>query len=317
MLYLSTSAQDIHTAVELLQSGQQVALPTETVYGLAADASNPQAVRGIFEAKGRPADHPLIVHLATAEWMSLWASHVPEIAWRLAEVFWPGPLTLVLPVASTVTPLVTGGQPTVALRVPAHPVMQAVLKQLGKGLAAPSANPFGQISPTTAAHVRRHLQGRIAAVVDGGPCGVGIESTILDLSGERPTILRPGAITADMLKPYLQVVDKPAVDAPRVPGSLASHYAPRTPCFRIAPDFDHQPMPGQQIGVLAMSPPSWPIAHFWQMPAEPEAYAQALYAMLHEADSAGCDALFIVLPPQTPAWLAVLDRVNRATREFS
>ncbi|PKO59621.1 MAG: threonylcarbamoyl-AMP synthase, partial [Betaproteobacteria bacterium HGW-Betaproteobacteria-17] len=160
---------------------------------------NPAAVARIFALKGRPVDHPLIVHLAATEQLSDWVTEVPEVVWRLASAFWPGPLTLVLPAARTVSPLVTGGQTTVALRVPAHPVPQAVLRQFGRGLAAPSANPFGQISPTTAAHVRRHLAGKIAAVVDGGPCPVGIESTIVDLSSEHPRILRPGAITTEML----------------------------------------------------------------------------------------------------------------------
>ena len=199
MLQLTSHPDDLSTAVNLLRAGEVVGLPFETVYGLAADATNPDALRAIFRAKGRPADHPLIVHLAATEQLSDWVTEVPEVVWRLASAFWPGPLTLVLPAARTVSPLVTGGQTTVALRVPAHPVPQAVLRQFGRGLAAPSANPFGQISPTTAAHVRRHLAGKIAAVVDGGPCLVGIESTIVDLSREHPRILRPGAITTDML----------------------------------------------------------------------------------------------------------------------
>ncbi|MBW3551270.1 MAG: threonylcarbamoyl-AMP synthase, partial [Proteobacteria bacterium] len=161
MLHLTASAADLTAAVDLLRAGELVALPTETVYGLAADATNPEAVRAIFRAKGRPADHPLIVHLAAAEQLPDWADVVPETAWRLASAFWPGPLTIVLPAARTVSPLVTGAQPTVALRVPAHPVFQSVLRRLDRGLAAPSANPFGLISPTDAVHVQRHLAGRI------------------------------------------------------------------------------------------------------------------------------------------------------------
>ena len=219
MLQLTSHPDDLSTAVNLLRAGELVALPFETVYGLAADATNPDALRAIFRAKGRPADHPLIVHLAATEQLSDWVTEVPEVVWRLASAFWPGPLTLVLPAARTVSPLVTGGQTTVALRVPAHPVPQAVLRQFGRGLAAPSANPFGQISPTTAAHVRRHLAGKIAAVVDGGPCLVGIESTIVDLSREHPRILRPGAITTDMLARHLFLAGTVAAAAPRVPGS--------------------------------------------------------------------------------------------------
>ncbi len=314
MLRLTSRPDDLAIAVELLRAGKLVALPTETVYGLAADATNPEAVRAIFRAKGRPADHPLIVHLATAEQMRDWAVDIPEVAWRLAAAFWPGPLTLVLPAAPTVSPLLTGGQTTVALRVPAHPVLQAVLRQLGFGLAAPSANPFGQISPTTAAHVERHLAGRIAAVVDGGACQVGIESTILDLSGERPRILRPGAITAEMLARHLSLADGATGAAPRVPGALASHYAPRTPCYRIPAGLDTAPFPGRRAGLLARHPASWPVAKFWLMPERPRDYARALYRALHEADASGCEVLLIELPPDEPAWAAVHDRLCRATR---
>lgn len=316
MLQLTSRPRALSTAVNLLRAGELVALPFETVYGLAGDATNPDALRAIFRAKGRPADHPLIVHLASAEQLPDWAAAVPEAAWRLASAFWPGPLTLVLPAARTVSPLVTGGQTTVALRVPAHPVPQAVLLQLGRALAAPSANPFGQISPTTAAHVRSHLAGKIAAVVDGGPCAVGIESTIVDLSSEHPRILRPGAITAEMLAAYLSLSDTVAAAAPRVPGALASHYAPRTPCYRIPAELTAAPFPGQRIGLLALRRPDWPVAKFWPMPAQPEGYARALYAALHEADASNCEILLIALPPDEPAWAAIHDRLLRATRSL-
>ena len=316
MLQLTSRPRALSTAVNLLRAGELVALPFETVYGLAGDATNPEALRAIFRAKGRPADHPLIVHLASAEQLPDWAAAVPEAAWRLASAFWPGPLTLVLPAARTVSPLVTGGQTTVALRVPAHPVPQAVLLQLGRALAAPSANPFGQISPTTAAHVRSHLAGKIAAVVDGGPCAVGIESTIVDLSSEHPRILRPGAITAEMLAAYLSLSDTVAAAAPRVPGALASHYAPRTPCYRIPAELTAAPFPGQRIGLLALRRPDWPVAKFWPMPAQPEGYARALYAALHEADASNCEILLIALPPDEPAWAAIHDRLLRATRSL-
>ena len=312
MLQLTSRPRALSTAVNLLRAGELVALPFETVYGLAGDATNPDALRAIFRAKGRPADHPLIVHLASAEQLPDWAAAVPEAAWRLASAFWPGPLTLVLPAARTVSPLVTGGQTTVALRVPAHPVPQAVLLQLGRALAAPSANPFGQISPTTAAHVRSHLAGKIAAVVDGGPCAVGIESTIVDLSSEHPRILRPGAITAEMLAAYLSLSDTVAAAAPRVPGALASHYAPRTPCYRIPAELTAAPFPGQRIGLLALRRPDWPVAKFWPMPAQPEGYARALYA----ADASNCEILLIALPPDEPAWAAIHDRLLRATRSL-
>lgn len=316
MLQLTPSPDDLSTAVNLLRSGELVALPFETVYGLAGDATNPDALRAIFHAKGRPADHPLIVHLASADQLPDWAAEVPEAACRLATAFWPGPLTLVLPAARMVSPLVTGGQTTVALRVPAHPVPQAVLRQFGRGLAAPSANPHGQISPTTAEHVGRHLAGEIAAVVDGGACPVGIESTIVDLSSEHPRILRPGAITPEMLARHLPLAAAPAAAAPRVPGALASHYAPRTPCYRIPAGLDEAPFPDQRTGLLAQHPPAWPVTKFWPMPSHPEDYARALYAALHDADASGCETLLIVLPPDEPAWAAIHDRLRRATRSL-
>jgi L-threonylcarbamoyladenylate synthase len=316
MLQLTSSPDDLSTAVNLLRAGELVALPFETVYGLAADATNPDALRALFRAKGRPSDHPLIVHLAAASELPDWAAEVPEAAWRLAAAFWPGPLTLVLPAARTVSPLLTGGQPTVALRVPAHPVPQAVLRQLGRGLAAPSANPFGQISPTTAAHVRQHLAGKIAAVVDGGACPVGIESTIVDLSSEHPRILRPGAITTEMIGRHVFLAGPVAAAAPRVPGALATHYAPRTPCYRIPAGLTEAPFPRQRTGLLAQRPANWPVTRFWPMPSQPEDYARALYAALHEADASGCEILLIALPPDEPDWAAIHDRLQRASRSL-
>ena len=320
MLYLTSSAGDVTAAVDRLRAGELVALPTETVYGLAADATNPDAVRAIFHAKCRPADHPLIVHIAGAEQLPIWADKVPEAAWRLASAFWPGPLTMVLPAARAVSPLVTGGQPTVALRVPAHPVFQSVLQQFGRGLAAPSANPFGQISPTTAAHVQHYLDGRIAAVVDGGPCLVGIESTIVDLSGDHPRILRHGMITAEVLAQHLPRITTTTTTTtapvPRVPGTLASHYAPRKPCYRILADLAESPFRNRRLGLLAHRPADWPVTKYWAMPAQPDDYARVLYSTLHQADASDCDVLLIVLPPDEPSWLALHDRLRRATRSL-
>lgn len=316
MLHLTADAGDLTIAVDLLRAGKLVALPTETVYGLAADATNPGAVRAIFHAKGRPPAHPLIVHLAEAGQLPEWADAVPQTAWRLASAFWPGPLTMVLPAARTVSRLVTGGQPTVALRVPAHPVFQSVLRQLGRGLAAPSANPFGLISPTVAEHVQRHLAGKIAAVVDGGPCTVGIESTIVDLTGDHPCILRPGMVTASALAQYLPGIataTAPA-SAPRVPGTLAAHYAPRKPCYRIPADLAESPFVNRKLGLLAHRAPDWPVTRYWAMPEQPDDYARVLYSTLHQADAGDCDILLIALPPDEPSWAAVHDRLRRATR---
>lgn len=321
MLQLTSSDEHLVAAVNLLRAGELVALPTETVYGLAADATNPAALRAVFRAKGRPADHPLIVHLASAEQLPAWADPVPEAAWQLASVFWPGPLTMVLPAARTVSPLVTGGQPTVALRVPAHPVFQSVLRQLGRGLAAPSANPFGRISPTSAAHVQSQLEGRIAAVIDGGPCRVGIESTIVDLTGDHPRILRPGMITAENLARHLPRMEAAAATAtatpPRVPGALASHYAPRKPCYRIPADLAEPPFVGRRLGLLSHRAVDWPVTRYWPMPAKPDDYARVLYSTLHQADASDCDVLLIMLPPDEPSWSAVHDRIHRATRPYS
>ncbi|HEX8536244.1 MAG TPA: L-threonylcarbamoyladenylate synthase, partial [Cystobacter sp.] len=203
-------------------------MPTETVYGLAANAEDELAVRRVFAIKGRPATHPLIVHVADAQALSSWARLVPEHAWRLAEAFWPGPLTLVLPRSPRATDAVTGGQDTVALRVPHHPLARAVLEALGGGVAAPSANRFGRVSPTTAEHVRADLGADVDLVLDGGPCTVGVESTIVDLSQEEPAVLRPGGLAVEELSRVLgRPVPVRVSSTVRVSGSLASHYAPR------------------------------------------------------------------------------------------
>ncbi|PRP71026.1 threonylcarbamoyl-AMP synthase [Chromobacterium amazonense] len=315
MKSLHPTPEDLDLAASLLRQGQLVALPTETVYGLAGDATNPEAVAAIFRAKNRPADHPLIVHLPGLGHLMNWAASVPDPAWPVIERFWPGPLTLVLPARSDVPAIINAGQDTVALRWSNHPLLQQVLDRLQRPVAAPSANPFCRISPTTAEHVRSHLEGQIAAVLDGGPCAVGIESTILDLSGPRPAILRPGAISADMLAPYLDLAEKAAPGAPRVPGNLALHYSPRQPCYRMErKEAESSAVLWQECAVLAIDAPSTAPAWFRQMPSTPDAYAQALYAALHEADGSRCSSVLVVLPPDEPAWRAVRDRLLRAAR---
>ncbi|OHX11249.1 threonylcarbamoyl-AMP synthase [Chromobacterium sphagni] len=323
MKSLSPTPEGLDQAAALLRAGELVAVPTETVYGLAADATQPDAVAAIFRAKNRPADHPLIVHLPGLEQLNEWAARVPDCAWPVIERFWPGPLTLVVPASPKVPAIVNAGQNTVALRWSSHPLLQALLDRLQRPVAAPSANPFCRISPTTADHVRAHMEGRIAAVVDGGPCAVGIESTILDLSGARPAILRPGAITAAMLAPYLDLAEAAAPDAPRVPGNLASHYAPRQPCYRLeaaeaaaaaaAAESAHE-AGWQHAAVLAIEPPAARCGWFKRMPPTPEGYAQTLYSALHEADVSGCLTVWIVLPPDEVAWRAVRDRLQRAAQ---
>jgi len=231
------SDREIEKAAEILRAGGLVAFPTETVYGLGADASNPAAVKKIFAAKGRPADHPVIVHIADMSELKHWAAEVPRAAWLLAEKFWPGPLTMVLKRSQHVNDLISGGQNTVGLRVPGHTVAQQLLKAFGGGIAAPSANKFGRLSPTSAIHVREELANAVEMVLDGGPCDVGIESTIVDLTHEPPAILRPGRVSAQQIADALLVpLGEPTVDRPRVPGSLASHYAPRAPLKIVHPD---------------------------------------------------------------------------------
>ena len=227
----------IARAADRLRAGMLVAFPTETVYGLGADAGNPEAVRRIFAAKGRPADHPVIVHLHDAAQMADWARAVPEAAQKLAAAFWPGPLTLILPRASHVADVVTGGQDSVGLRVPSHPVARALLAAFGGGIAAPSANRFGRISPTTAQHVADDLGDAVAMILDGGACAVGIESTIVAFTGDQPVLLRPGGIGVAALSRALgRPLARRRCGAPRASGTLASHYAPRTPATLVAAD---------------------------------------------------------------------------------
>ena len=312
MLILCSSAADLQRAAEILREGGLVAFPTETVYGLGARADEAGAVAKIFAAKGRPADHPLIVHLPAAEAIDAWARDVPETARRLAERFWPGPLTLILRRAPGVLDAVTGGQDTVGLRVPGNPVARGLLQAAGLGVAAPSANRFGRISPTTAEHVITELEGRVDAVVDGGPCDVGVESTIVDLSGEAPRLLRPGGITAEALQQVLgRAPLPPDAEAPRVPGALASHYAPTTRMV-LATDVAEavsDAAPNGEVVVLGLSSPRDDV-RWVVMPDDPVAYARVLYARLREADESSAQTIVVERPPET--WAAVIDRLGRA-----
>lgn len=318
-------ANEIARAAALLRAGELVALPTETVYGLAADASNPSAIGRIFAAKGRPADHPLIVHLSAASHLERWAVDIPDAARKLAAAFWPGPLTLILKRHPSVLDAVTGGQETVGLRVPNHPLTLQILREFdgasGGGLAAPSANRFGRVSPTTAAHVREELGDAVAMIVDGGPCAVGIESTILDLSGAEVRILRPGMLDAAAIARVLGYPPEfgGAQNAPRVSGSLETHYAPRTPLQLVATaDLAATTrlalVAGRRIAVLAAPP--FAIEHpdiaWFPASADPAQFAHDLYARLHELDAMGRDLILVVAPPEEDAWRAVSDRLRRA-----
>ncbi|CAG4884593.1 Threonylcarbamoyl-AMP synthase [Georgfuchsia toluolica] len=340
-------------AVELLRAGELVAFPTETVYGLGADAGNPVALAKIFAAKGRPADHPLIVHIADISHLGQWAREIPDAAHLLAKAFWPGPLTLILKRQPNVPDLVTGGQDTVGLRIPNHPLALQLLTMFngagGSGLAAPSANRFGRISPTSAQHVRDELGAAVALVLDGGPCTVGIESTIVDLSRDEPVILRPGIISAEQIAQALhrsfplapggrgcheaagegitvrpeqnrhsRAGGNPATSAPRAPGSLAAHYAPATPmrlvpAATLAAEVERCMHAGRRIAVLSVHPFAAHERLLWRQASSAAGqYAHDLYLNLRTLDQAGVDLILVEAPPQGSEWTAVNDRLGRA-----
>ena len=328
---------DFARAVALLQAGELVAFPTETVYGLGADAANPDAVARIFAAKGRPADHPLIVHLAGDGYLERWARDIPKSAWELAEAFCPGPLTMILPRGPETPYAVTGGQETVGVRVPAHPIALELLREYARagggrngmsGIAAPSANKFGRISPTEAAHVREELGDAVALILDGGRSNVGIESTIIDLSRpeQPPRILRPGHVTPEQIAEVIGAQPEfahrqTAANTPRVSGSLDGHYAPTTP-MRIVPAEQLAAYlanaardSSATVGLLlrgAPEPRAEARIRIRRLPDSPEGFARGLYATLRELDQAGCDQILVEALPHTPDWTAVADRLRRA-----
>jgi L-threonylcarbamoyladenylate synthase len=313
----TADARDIAQAVAVLRAGRLVAFPSETVYGLGADAANPDAVRRIFEAKGRPADHPVIVHVASAKQLGDWARDIPAAAFALAAAFWPGPMTLVLRRQPHVSDLVTGGQDTVGIRVPSHPVAQALLRAFGGGIAGPSANRFGRISPTTADHVREELGDRIDLVLEGGESDVGIESTIIDLSGPEPALLRPGMLDLARAEALLGVpLRAPGSASPRVSGMLASHYAPRTPTRQVAPDAiaAEALSAGGRVAVLARRPrpAELAVARWIEAAVDAGGYAHDLYAHLRTLDREGVDLILVEAVPESPDWAAIRDRLGRA-----
>jgi L-threonylcarbamoyladenylate synthase len=305
---------EIGRAVRALRAGELVAFPTETVYGLGADARNAAAVRRIYALKGRPPGHPLIVHLASAAELHDWAAVVPEPARRLAARFWPGPLTLIVPRAAGVLDELTGGQPTIALRVPSHPLARRLLAAFGGGIAAPSANRYGRVSPTTAAHVREEFGAAVPIVLDGGACSVGLESTIVSCLGEL-LLLRPGGITVPELEAVVGKVRRAERgEGPRAPGGSAAHYAPQTP-LQLAAGADFvAAATAPAVAVLAQGParagyrgPLWIDAGH-----DPERYGHDLYAHLRRLDHSGAGAIVVEAPPAGAAWEAVGDRLARA-----
>lgn len=316
----------LNDAVQILNSGGLVAFPTETVYGLGADASNPVAVEKIFAAKERPHNHPLIVHLATIDEVTNWARDFPETAQRLSAAFWPGPLTMILAKQPQVSDVVTGKQATIGLRMPQHPVAQALLKAFGRGIAAPSANKFTRISPTTATAVREELGDAVDLILDGGDCTVGLESTIVDLSQGLPVILRPGMISAAAIADVLEMdvvasQHQPMMTRPRAPGMHHLHYAPNTRTHLVAADEVApllQQMDADQypIALILCSDHSLivhPQCHIVRLSTDPTLYARELYRTLRELDQQGFKQLLIEAPPATAGWDAIRDRVLKAT----
>ena len=317
MQVLGSSAEEVSRAAAILRSGGVVAFPTETVYGLGARADRTDAVRRVFEAKGRPPSHPLIVHLPGVESLEDWAREVPDAAHRLAARFWPGSLTMILRRSPLASDVVTGGQDTVGLRVPNHPVALALLREVGVGMAAPSANRFGHVSATTAAHVVDDFGDTIDAVLDGGACAFGLESTIVDLSSGIARLLRPGAIPRGEIESVLGMeLSGPVESAPRVPGALASHYAPTTP-LRLVDSAALDELPGEPEGrvcVLSFRPPRHgdPQLVWIEMPSGPEHYARVLYDVLRRADRFAAAVILVERPPDDIAWEAIRDRLMRA-----
>ena len=305
----------VRRAAEILRAGGLVAFPTETVYGLGADASNPAAVERLYRVKGRPGGHPVIVHFASADNAFAFAREIPEEAGALAERFWPGPLTLILKRSALARDFVTGGQDSVGLRVPSHPVANDLLSTFGSGVAAPSANRFGRISPTTAAHVREDLGEDVDLVLEGGASDVGIESTILDLSGAGMVLLRPGRITGGQIEEILgSKLSEKNPESPRHSGGLEQHYAPRTPARLVPTHVLDQEIARlkNRVAVLAFSRPDERVDFWLRMPRDADDYARKLYGALRELDSARCELILVEAPPETPDWAAVNDRLRRA-----
>ncbi len=324
MTIFNANSEAIKQAVNHLKNGQLVAFPTETVYGLGADASNPEAVKRIFSAKNRPANHPLIVHLACFDQFEHWAQNIPESAFKLAQHFFPAPLALILKKRTDVQTLATGGQDTIALRVPNHPIALELLRAFDGGIAAPSANKFCRISPTQAQHVADELGENVEMILDGGACQIGVESTILDLSGDKPTLLRFGQITRSSLESVLRMpifipnsLEKITV---RTAGMMATHYAPVTKSLRFDTNLLADLLlqnANKKIGILTCGSqmPTTENHIVISLPVDSVIYAQNLYAKLRELDSLKLDLILVEKPPQHEAWQAINDRLGKATHD--
>ncbi|TXJ79139.1 threonylcarbamoyl-AMP synthase [Streptomyces lavendulae] len=318
---MTASTSDIEQAAGVLRAGGLVALPTETVYGLGANAEDPAAVARIFQVKGRPPTHPLIVHIGHADLLDEWVEDVPAAARLLAEHLWPGPLTLVLRRGRRVPLEATGGLDTVAVRVPDHPVALALLDAFGGGVTAPSANRFGSVSPTTTDHVRAELGDAVDFVLEGGPCAVGVESTIVDVTGDTPSILRPGGVTREELEAVVgRPLDVPSSSRVRVPGQHPSHYAPRARVVLVEPEkvlaeAELAQESGHRVGVFLPSSSAGAVVKVHAMvpvPRSAAAYARELYGFLRGFDEQGCDLIFASLPAEEGLGLAIANRLRRA-----
>lgn len=298
----------IQQAVALLNQGELVAFPTETVYGLGADATNPEAIAKIFKVKGRPQNHPVIVHIADMSQLNHWARNIPDYAYQLAEQYWPGPMTLILPVAEAVSPLITGNQPSIGIRMPSHPIAQELLKAFGKGIVAPSANRFGHVSTTTAEHVKTELGNDVALIIDGGACDVGLESTIIDCTSDEPRILRPGPIIIETKNTSQQNI-------PRASGSLEKHYAPATPLYILSLEQMVQKInPSEKIAIMSFAVLKVSQNIVWRrMPLNAEQCGKKLYATLRELDQLGVSKILVEALPEGKTWDAIRDRLTRAS----
>ncbi|WP_044976811.1 L-threonylcarbamoyladenylate synthase [Ruminococcus sp. HUN007] len=328
IICLTDRDSDLEKAASLLKSGKVVALPTETVYGLAADATNCEAVASVFAAKGRPADNPLIIHVTSLSMMEKYTEDIPRAAYRLAEAFWPGPLTMILPKKNNVPEIVTGGLDTVAVRMPSHPVMRKIIDLVGKPLAAPSANLSGSPSPTTLAHVRKDMNGRIEAVVDGGECTVGVESTVICFDGyDSIRILRPGFITAEDLRKYVDevIIDEnilsdvvPEVKEVRSPGMKYKHYSPAARVVLVCGDLDHfikyaatRKDEGMCCLIYDQDAEGFPFKYM-TYGSDSEEQAKQIFSKLREADEKGVKNLYVRAPQKDGVGLAVYNRLIRA-----
>lgn len=310
------SKSDIIEAVELLKAGQTVALPTETVYGLAANAHDTHAIQRVYTAKGRPEKHPLIVHISSIAQVHQYAQQVSEQAIRLAENFWPGPLTMILRKQEHVTDHITGGLQTIALRLPNHPIILEVMTQLGNGIVAPSANAYTKTSPTQAEHVLKTLDGKIAAIIDSGSTSVGIESTIIDMTKEVPTLLRPGAISTDMISDVLKTTIKsPVQHTEKVSGNMKNHYQPEKPLhLKTAHEIERLAKQESHIAVIHHSDINQKQPHlYYKMPTQKAAFAKLLYSTLHEIDKTGVHKILVETLPKNNQWVDVLDRLTKAS----